>query len=143
LKALKVELGTSLPENVAQLLGKDPQKTAGKVIGDAVLCLLAPGIRRISNAQDRSEQVQRNLLVAFALAAYHREHGRYPVKLDDLAPRYLTTVPVDMFSGAALVYRPVEKGYLLYSVGINGKDEEGAGDDLAVRMPLPELKREK
>jgi hypothetical protein len=37
---------------------------------------------------------------------------------------------------------------VLYSVGPNGEDEQGrseedtpAGDDLAVRMPLPELRR--
>jgi hypothetical protein len=42
------------------------------------------------------------------------------------------------------------KGYLLYSVGVNGKDDGGRqfdddppGDDLSVRMPLPELKRKK
>ena len=60
----------------------------------------------------------------------------------------LTAVPNDLFSGKALVYRPMEKGYLFYSVGVNGKDEQGRsfdddppGDDLVVRMPLPELKR--
>jgi hypothetical protein len=41
-------------------------------------------------------------------------------------------------------------GYLFYSVGINGKDEEGRftdddppGDDVRVRIPLPALKRKK
>jgi hypothetical protein len=41
------------------------------------------------------------------------------------------------------------KGYLLYSVGVNRKDEGGRGyeddppgDDLTVRMPLPKLRRE-
>ena len=41
-----------------------------------------------------------------------------------------------------------DKGYLLYSVGVNGKDDDGVtlnelmgGDDLRVRMPLPEMRR--
>jgi hypothetical protein len=62
----------------------------------------------------------------------------------------LTAVPNDIFSGAPLVFRPSEKGYLLYSVGANGKDEGGRtweddppGDDLSMGMPLPELKRKK
>ena len=94
--------------------------------------------------------MQRNLQVAFALAAYHRDHGNYPAKLDDLAPKYLAAVPDDLFSGKALIYRPSEKGYLFYSVGVNGKDEGGRsfdddppGDDLPVAMPLPELKPKK
>ena len=102
------------------------------------------------NTFDRSEQVHRNLRIAFALAAYHSDNNRYPAKLNDLAPKYLAAVPDDLFSGKPLIYRVTDKGYLFYSVGINGKDEEGrsldddpAGDDLPVRMPLPELKRAK
>ncbi len=67
--------------------------------------------------------------------------------LDDLAPKYLAAVPDDLYSGKALIYRPSEKGYLFYSVGINGNDEEGRswdhdppGGNLPVRIPLPELK---
>jgi hypothetical protein len=125
-------------------------KTVGMDIGNAALCLLMPAASKVQNARDQADQVHRNLHIAFALAAYHRDHGRYPAKLDDLAPGYLAAVPDDLFSGKALVYRPAEKGYLLYSVGANGKDDDGrsfgddpAGDDLPVRMPLPELKRKK
>ena len=57
--------------------------------------------------------------------------------------------PGDLFSGQALIYKPAEKGYLFYSVGVNGKDDEGrwyndkpSGDDPGVRMPLPPLKKE-
>jgi hypothetical protein len=102
----------------------------------------------MQNAYDQNEQIQRNLHIAFALAAYRRDHGRYPVGLDDIAPKYLPAVPIDMFSGKALVYAPSAKGYLLYSVGVNGKDEGGrsydddpGGDDLPVRMPVGKRKR--
>ena len=124
-----------------------PQKM-GKQIGQIMISLLVPAIHKIQQASDRSEQTQRNLQVAFALACYRRDHGRYPDKLDALAPAYLKDVPQDIFSGAALIYRPKEKGYLLYSIGVNGRDDEGRGygddppaDDLNVRMPLPQLHR--
>lgn len=147
LKALKAE--ATGPGYLAKLLlGKDaPDKMVGKTIGDVLIGLLMPAVQKVQNAYDRSEQVQRNLYVAFALAAYQRDHGRYPAKLDDLAPKYLAAVPDDLFANKPLVYRPSEKGYLLYSVGVNGKDEGGRwfdddppGDDPNVRMPLPELK---
>jgi len=124
-----------------------PQKM-GKQIGQIMISLLVPAIHKIQQASDRSEQIQGNLYLAFALACYHREHGRYPDKLDALKPGYLEYIPQDIFSGEALIYRPKEKGYLLYSVGLNGRDDEGRGygdaegtDDLSVRMPLPELRR--
>jgi hypothetical protein len=55
--------------------------------------------------------------------------------------------PEDRFRGGPLTYRPEGKGYLLYSFGMNGKDDGGRtlsnddllADDLAIRMP-PEPK---
>jgi len=128
--------------------GKVPGKVVGEAIGDILMGLLTPAVRKVQGAEDRAEQVERNLHVGFALAAYRAERGRYPAKLDDLAPKYLPAVPGDLFSGKPLIYKPSEKGYLFYSVGQNGKDEGGhwydddpPGDDPRVRMPLPPLKK--
>jgi lysophospholipase L1-like esterase len=116
----------------------------GRVLGDVLIPMLIPAAQRVQQAGDRLEQTQHNLEIAFALAAYQRENGMYPQKLEALTPKYLPSVPLDLFSGKALVYMPSEKGYLLYSVGMNGRDEQGRGpedtppgDDLSVRMPLP------
>lgn len=99
-----------------------------------------PAVRKGHDACDRAEQEQRNLHVAFALAGYHRDQGRYPDQLDELAPRYLAVVPSDLFSGKPLIWQPRGAGYLCYSVGINGVDEQGREDDPTIRMPLPEIK---
>jgi hypothetical protein len=103
-------------------------------------------IRWMQRHADLHEQRQRNLHLAFALAAYRGEHKRYPDKLDVLAPKYLAEIRSDLFSGKALIYRPLGNGYLLYSVGVNGRDEGGRGsadtppgDDLPVHMPRPAL----
>jgi hypothetical protein len=135
--------------DLAKLVTGNAQEK-GKVIGDLVLCLTAPAVLKVQQAADRAEQVQRNLHLAFALAAYQRDHGRYPMSLDALAPKYLATVPQDLFTGKALVYRPSETGYLLYSFGVNGRDDEGRyhdddppGDDPSVRMPLPKLREKR
>jgi hypothetical protein len=133
----------------AAMLGLGPDaKALGRIMGDVLIGLLMPAIQKVQQAGDRAEQIQRNLHVAFALAAHKQEQGNYPAKLEALAPKYLPQVPGDLFSGKGLIYRPAGKGYLLYSVGANGKDEGGrtydddpAGDDLVVRMPLPELRR--
>jgi hypothetical protein len=116
----------------------------GKVLGDLLLALMAPAVRKVATAYDRVEQGQRNLHVAFALAAYQRDHGNYPKALDALAPKYLDKVPGDLFTGKPLVYKPSAKGFLLYSFGPNGQDDEGRwyddeprGDDPNVRIPQP------
>ena len=77
-------------------------------------------------------------------------------------------MPLDFFSGKPLIYRASKKGYLLYSVGVNGKDDGGRrqyetaeefrarvlaeftgdpvpdrqlADDISISMPLPDVKR--
>jgi hypothetical protein len=119
-----------------------PQKM-GEQIGQIMVALLVPAFHKTQQASDRSEQIQRNLHVAFALACYRREHGRYPDKLDALAPTYLKDVPQDIFSGEGLKYRPKENGYFLYSIGLNERDDGGRsfppGDDLNVRVPRPAI----
>ncbi len=86
--------------------------------------------------------------LAFALAAYRIDHGAYPEKLPDLLPRYVSSVPQDVFNGGAdLRYKRRGDGFLLYSVGPNGQDDGGlewgetdqAGnlgnwDDIAIRV---------
>jgi len=64
--------------------------------------------------------------LGLALAAFRAEHGRFPARLDDLRPQYFTTVPGDLYSGDSLRYRVEPDGYLLYSVGANGRDDGGA-----------------
>lgn len=129
------------------LSGKDMGEAKGKLVGDILITLLMPAIFKVQQAWERAEQVHVNLQIAFALAAYQRDHGGYPKQLDALAPRYLQQVPHDRFSGKPLIYRPSATGYLLYSVGPNGRDDEGRwqddeppGDDPRVRMPLPKLR---
>jgi hypothetical protein len=146
-RKLKAELGKA--PGLARLFRDPADKAVGKTIGDILIGLLLPALQRLQEAYDRADQVERNLHVAFALAAYKKDTGRYPAKLDDLAPKYLAAVPGDLFSGKSLVYRPDDRGYLLYSVGMNGKDDGGRwtdddppGDDPRVRMPLPPLRKE-
>lgn len=132
----------------AILTGRTSGKEQGRLIGDILVSRLLPAFHKLPLAADRGEQHQRTLQVAFALASYRRDHNSYPKQLEDLTPKYLASVPGDLFSGKALVYRATEKGYLLYSVGPNGRDDGGRrfdddppGDDLRIRIPQPELKR--
>jgi RNA polymerase sigma factor (sigma-70 family) len=128
--------------------GKLSVEEASQRLADALVGCFLQGPRLVRRSADLAEQRQRNLHLAFALAAYRGEHKRYPDKLDVLAPEYLAEVPSDLFSGKALIYRPSWNGYLLYSVGVNGRDDGGRasadtppGDDLHVRMPPPPLQK--
>lgn len=133
-------------KNSRELLNLNPSDTdrdaaIGRTIGDLIAALLLPSFDAARTAEDRLRQRLDHLDVALALAAFHADHARYPNDLKELKPAYLTQIPLDLFSGKALVYRPQTAGYLLYSVGENARDDNGrtfddtpAGDDLPVRM---------
>jgi len=146
LKILKQQV-TGIGDLEKALMGPESR---GEWIGNIIIALLLPAIDRLQTAADRCEQAQVNLHLAFALAAYHRDNGNYPPKLEELVPKYMPAIPVDLFSDKPLIYRLEGKGYLLYSVGPNGKDDGGLfytddppGDDIGIRVPAPEPKRTK
>ena len=106
-------------------------------------------------ADDRTAMTFDVMKLAFALAEYHARNGEYPERLADLTPNYVASVPKDIFNNDAdLHYARQDDGYLLYSVGLDGRDEGGRSmedyytafnsgetrdeerwDDIVVRMP--------
>jgi hypothetical protein len=81
--------------------------------------------------RDRDLAKMRLLICDLAIRGYSLDRGRYPVKLADLVPDFLPEVPKDPFSGGPFAYRPTPKGYLLYSVGVNGVDDGGKNSSSA------------
>jgi hypothetical protein len=124
--------------------GKGPRQEMSKRLADVLIGFYMQGFRQVRRATDQAQQRERNLRLGLALATYRGDHGRYPAHLDALVPDYLERIPGDLFSQSALIYRPSKTGgYLLYSVGVNGLDENGRqasdtppGDDIRVRMPI-------
>jgi hypothetical protein len=70
-------------------------------------------------------------LLAAELAArcYQTDQKKPPDSLEQLVPKYLRHVPLDPFSGNALVYKPTGTNWLLYSVGEDKVDDGGKRQD--------------
>ena len=113
-------------------------------IGPMMADLLIPAVEAWRTANQRQEAEVFLLRLMFALEAYHRDNAqKYPEALDDLLGRYIDEIPLDPFSGEPFRYILEERGFLLYSVGPNGIDEDGRdrsdaprGDDIRRRVPL-------
>jgi len=66
------------------------------------------------------------LLVTLALHAYRLEHHHDPASLTELTPEYLKKLPEDPFVARdTFKYRVEGEGYVLYSVGPDGRDDGG------------------
>jgi hypothetical protein len=77
------------------------------------------------NAYFKCEARRRTLLTAIAAERYRQAHGSLPAQLSDLVPDYLDTVPGDPFTRDPLRYRVEDTGAIIYSLGIDGTDNEG------------------
>jgi type II secretory pathway pseudopilin PulG len=80
------------------------------------------GIEKNAQATAR----HRLVLAALALERYRAGGNTLPESLSELTPAFLPEVPNDPFTREQLFYRRQELGYVLYSVGPDREDDEGA-----------------
>lgn len=79
-------------------------------------------LRKAVNA----ETARNMAITVIALKRYELRHHQLPATLEELTPDLLKTVPIDCMDGQLLRYRRNSDGtFLLYSVGENGKDDDG------------------
>lgn len=77
--------------------------------------------------RQRRNSTYRLLLTELALKSFQHERNVVPQSLDELVPDYLADVPYDPYDAGPLTYRKLnDDRYLLYSVGQNGKDDNGS-----------------
>jgi len=63
---------------------------------------------------------------ALAIERFRGVHGRLPRELLEIVPDFLPQLALDPFDGALLRHKITEKGYVVYSVGLDGQDDGGA-----------------
>ncbi len=63
--------------------------------------------------------------VALAIECFRQQTGRLPENLNELVPQFLSDVPEDPFDGQSLRYHQLAHGYVIYSVGRDGHDNNG------------------
>jgi hypothetical protein len=92
----------------------------GQVLDFEQLC-----VRMIhSNAQ--IGVLLKSISIALLCEQYYNDNKQYPDSLDQISTFFGGVLPTDPFSGNNLLYKKDDNGYLIYSVGANGKDDGGA-----------------
>jgi hypothetical protein len=92
----------------------------------AMFAMLAPATGKAINKTARAETVVKLAIAACALERYRLAQGEYPERLEQLAPKFATSAPFDPMVSRPFRYQRTDDGwFLLYSVGLNGKDDGG------------------
>ncbi len=118
---------------VQQLRGRSPREAADAQpwtrhydSPNPFVALLSPSLAKVWTLEKRHRALLTLLKCAVAIACYQAETGRPPATLNDLLPKYLTSLPMDPYSqGGMLVYRVDGLVATLYSLGEDGDDDGG------------------
>jgi hypothetical protein len=98
---------------------------------------------KFATAFHRARAELRCAAAALAAERYRLAEGHWPEGLGALVPHYLAAVPADPFDGQPLRLRSRADGLVVYSVGPDGKDDDGnldrkgtgaAGTDVGFRL---------
>ncbi|HEX5471420.1 MAG TPA: hypothetical protein VFW73_06015, partial [Lacipirellulaceae bacterium] len=111
-----------------QSLNKEVQSYADGTIGRyryLLVSLLTPSYDSLLRGATVCDADRDGVFIGLGLELYHREHHQWPKTLDELSPRWLSTVPVDPITGKPLHYKVVNDRPLVYSVGTDGDDDGG------------------
>ena len=76
-------------------------------------------------AEEKVRMRRELVMVAIQLELYRRDHKKFPATLEALVPRYIKAIPKDRFTEEDLKYRSTGATCLLYSVGTDGRDNNG------------------
>ncbi len=134
-----------------------------KAVKDAednmVLSVVLMNIDGTFRTADANRADVAGIRLMLAVEQYGVKHQALPEKLADVVPEFLNSVPIDPFDATGFKYKRVDttaspRGYLLYSIGLDGVDNggkqhpttnrwalsarEGVGYDYVIVGPSPE-----
>jgi hypothetical protein len=120
---LKVwELPESQRLSAAKAMDEEVKRIPSTHVGTRML--VGP-LALIDEVQLRSMAQLRAARTGLAIERYRLKAGSLPPNLDALVPEYMAAVPLDPFTGQAIKYKPLAKGYVVYSVGNDLSDDGG------------------
>jgi hypothetical protein len=156
-RAILEHSGVLFEELMADPSDRDQQKVSAQMaaLDDAgpINWVRLHGFTGASTSVDlRGATFERALATVVAIERFRRAEGRLPASLAELRPRYVDEVPKDPYRKGPFVYRVLpadpatawHPGYTLWSVGVNGSDDDGSldSDVVFVLPPLAESSAE-
>ena len=110
---------------------KSRSRAFTKIVGNLVMTMLAPSLGGVQHLVERKDCETTLVKISIALEEYKLDKGKYPAALDQLVTgKYLETLPYDPFNTESKTPKPftykIKNGiYIVYSFGLNCKDDEG------------------
>jgi hypothetical protein len=91
--------------------------------------LLLPALSSCAERAAAAEARRQGVRLAVAMCRYRAEQGQFPEKMENLVPQWMPFVPRDPFDGESMRLKQTERGWVVYSIGPDVKDDGGAAFD--------------
>ena len=121
------ERNEELQRPAAIAWGVVSRRRRSEIMAAALLEYFIPAMGICQDAADQANTRLELMRLAATLSVFRAENGHYPETLDDLVPRFVASLPIDIYSEKPPIYKADDDraGCLLYSVGQNGVDDGG------------------
>lgn len=87
--------------------------------------IFMPVLRNMYIECGRLDTERNATFIIIGLEYYYNKNKQYPGKLSDLVPTYLPYLPNDPFSAEPFIYQRKGKGWIMYSIGNDLKNDFG------------------
>jgi hypothetical protein len=122
-KTAVVEAAKLPPEHVLSAIEKADQDYLP--VKNSLVKLLSSANSKVAAADLRAKAILRTAFAALACERFRLARCRWPARLDELVPVYLTEVPLDPFDGKPLRLLRTGTVLIVYSVSVDGVDNGG------------------
>lgn len=109
-----------------------------------ICAFLLPALGRSATVDANSMALIRMAATTLAVERYRLTYCKLPGEIGELIPDFMEAVPVDPFNGLPLSYKRLGRGFVIYSVGEDKKDnggveyprpgEQGPGPDIVFKV---------
>jgi len=86
---------------------------------------IAPNYARYITRELTNISRLRVALASLAIQRYRLRNGKLPDSLNELVPEFLEEVPLDPYDGKELRYKKLDKGFVVYSIDEDLRDDNG------------------
>lgn len=98
--------------------------------------MLLPALVPAYTKEARSDALLGAAEIGIANRIYRQKYGKFADSLTQLTPEILSTLPLDPFNGKDYIYRKTEKGFIVYSVGEDLKDDGGIEEKSSLKPDI-------
>jgi len=120
----------NVPPYERSLKPKNPFKEfLKKNVNNLILSDFLPALDRAAEQNFRGKAEFEATRTVAALLQYRHDRGRYPEALAELVPAYLKHLPRDPYGPDTFIYRRTGNDFILYSRGVNLRDDGGKHDE--------------